>query len=167
MTLVYITEDAAGDPLDIGRKTRAVSPAMQRALRSRDGGCRFPGCTHDRFVDAHHIRHWADGGETSFDNLALLCRHHRLVHEGGFGVERIANGALRFTRPDGQIIAEHPRLSACGSPGGLRASLLHAGKQPPNALDWVIPEGVLNLDLAISGLIQVEEGKVFNAERPS
>jgi len=86
-SLLRITEGAAGNPLDIGRKTRAVSPAMQRALRSRDHGCRFPGCTHHRFVDAHHIRHWADGGETSLDNLVLLCRHHhRLVHEGGFGV---------------------------------------------------------------------------------
>ncbi len=63
-SLLRITEDDAGNPLDIGRKTRAVSPAMHRALRSRDGGCRFPGCTHERFVDAHHIRHWADGGVT-------------------------------------------------------------------------------------------------------
>jgi hypothetical protein len=67
-SLLHITEDSAGNPLDIGRKTRAVPPAMQRALRSRDGGCRFPGCTHERFVDAHHIEHWADGGETSIDN---------------------------------------------------------------------------------------------------
>ena len=114
-SLLRITDDAAGNPLDIGRKTRAVPPAMQRALRSRDGGCRFPGCTHDRFVDAHHIRHWANGGETSLDNLALLCRrHHRLVHEGGFGVARIANGALRFTRPDGRVIAEQHRGQADG-----------------------------------------------------
>ena len=58
---------------------------MQRALRSRDRGCRFPGCTHDRFIDAHHIKHWVNGGKISLDNLVLLCRrHHRLVHEGSF-----------------------------------------------------------------------------------
>jgi hypothetical protein len=42
--LLHITEDDAGNPLDIGRKTRAVPPALRRALQSRDGGCRFPGC---------------------------------------------------------------------------------------------------------------------------
>jgi len=150
-SLLRITDDAAGNPLDIGRKTRAVPPAMQRALRSRDRGCRFPGCTHDRFVDAHHIRHWANGGETSLDNLALLCRrHHRLVHEGGFGVERIADGALRFLRPDGRVIAEHPRLPDAHDVKGSR-------RQSTDAADWIIPAGALDLDLAISGLIQSGE----------
>ena len=58
-SLINITEDEAGNPLDIGRKTRAVPPAIHCALKLRDGGCRFPGCTRYRFVDAHHIRHWA------------------------------------------------------------------------------------------------------------
>ena len=70
---------------------------MHRALRSRDGGCRFPGCTNTRFVDGHHIKHWADGGETSLDNLVLLCRrHHHLVHEGGFACEKSADGEVFF-----------------------------------------------------------------------
>jgi hypothetical protein len=73
---------------------------MRRALVARDGGCRFPGCTHTKFVDGHHIRHWANGGETSLDNLVLLCRrHHRLVHEGGFGCEKTADGEVVFTNP--------------------------------------------------------------------
>jgi hypothetical protein len=156
-SLLRITDDAAGNPLDIGRKTRAVPPAMQRALRSRDNGCRFPGCTHDRFVDAHHIRHWANGGETSLDNLVLLCRrHHRLVHEGGFGVERIAGGALRFTRPDGRVIAGHPRLPDARAIDGLCNSIPAARGQPIDAADWSIPEGVLDLDLAVSGLMRNE-----------
>ena len=151
-SLLRITEDAAGNPLDIGRKTRAVPPAMQRALRSRDHGCRFPGCTHNRGVDAHHIKHWVNGGETSLGNLVLLCRHHhRLVHEGGFGVKRIANGALRFTRPDGQAIAEHPRLPAARNIGDFHNA---AHSQPVDAMDWVIPAGALDLDLAVGGLIQ-------------
>jgi len=82
-----------------GRKTRVVAPATRRALARRDGGCRFPGCTHQRFVDAHHVKHWAHGGETRLTNLVLLCRrHHVLVHEGGFRVkaEHPAKGATRF-----------------------------------------------------------------------
>ena len=83
-SLVPIVEDEDGNPLNIGRKTRSISAPMRRALNSRDRGCRFPGCTHTRYVDAHHIHHWADGGETSTENLVSLCRfHHRKVHEGG------------------------------------------------------------------------------------
>jgi len=77
--LVQWHETAEGEPLSVGRKTRTIPPAIRRALRRRDGGCRFPGCSATRFVDAHHVHHWADGGETCMDNLVLLCRrHHRL-----------------------------------------------------------------------------------------
>ncbi len=71
-------ETRDGSTLDVGRRTRTIPPAIRRALNRRDQGCRFPGCTAHRFVDAHHIHHWADGGETRLDNLVLLCRrHHR------------------------------------------------------------------------------------------
>jgi hypothetical protein len=104
-SLVRITEDAKGTPLDIGRKTRSIPPALRRALSSRDQGCRFPGCTHRRFVDGHHIHHWAAGGATDLANLVLLCRgHHRLVHEGGFTLRRLDDGALVFARPDGRPV---------------------------------------------------------------
>jgi len=106
--VVPIRENAFGEPLAIGRRSRSIPPAISRALRVRDGGCRFPGCTHSRFVDGHHIEHWAEGGETSLDNLVLLCRHHhRLVHEGGFGCRRDDSGEIVFSdrqsRPVSQI----------------------------------------------------------------
>src|SRR5690606_209625 len=79
--LLTVLEDSHGNVLNVGRKTRTVSPMLRRALMIRDHCCRFPGCTESRFVDAHHIHHWCDGGETSLENLVLLCRrHHRLVH---------------------------------------------------------------------------------------
>ena len=84
---------------------------MRRALRVRDKGCRFPGCTNTRFVDGHHIEHWADGGETSLDNLVLLCRHHHhLVHEGGFVCEKSLNGAINFKNPREQALESSPRM---------------------------------------------------------
>ncbi len=102
--LVGVVEGAKGEPLAVGRRTRAVPPAIRRALRVRDGGCRFPGCDRSRYVHAHHIRHWADGGETRLDNLVTLCsQHHRQVHEGGYGV-RVRDGEIQFTRPDGRVI---------------------------------------------------------------
>ena len=94
-----------GEPLSIGRKSRVIPPAMRRSLQSRDRQCRFPGCTHQHFIDSHHIHHWSEGGETGLDNLVLLCRHHhRLVHEGGFGCERDGAGNVIFTDPAGMKI---------------------------------------------------------------
>jgi hypothetical protein len=102
-SLLTVLESEQGEPLNVGRKTRSIPPAIRRALNTRDGGCRFPGCTHQRYVDAHHIEHWADGGETKLSNLVTLCRlHHRLVHEGEITIETLPGGGWRFLRPDGR-----------------------------------------------------------------
>jgi len=102
--LVSIGRGTDGSVLAVGRKTRTISPALRRALEVRDRGCRFPGCGL-RFTDAHHVRHWADGGETKLDNLLLLCsHHHRLVHEQGWKVEWWGKERLpAFIDPRGQV----------------------------------------------------------------
>jgi hypothetical protein len=125
--LVPVLHDG-GEILSVGRKTRAVPPAIRRALRLRDRGCRFPGCTHTRHVDAHHVRHWADGGETKLSNLVELCSgHHRLLHEGGYGLRVTDDGALVFTRPDGERIPDVPRpLVLTGDPVAVLAAGNHA-----------------------------------------
>jgi hypothetical protein len=106
---VILGEDENGEPLNIGRKTRTVPTAIKRALMAKDKSCAFPGCHHTRFVDAHHIQHWSAGGETSLDNLLLLCsQHHKLVHEGGFAIERDYQDDWFFKRPDGRAVP------ACG-----------------------------------------------------
>ncbi len=106
-TIVKLVETPAGEPVDLGRKTRTIAPALRRALQARDGGCRFPGCDRTRFTEGHHVRHWADGGETKLANLVTLCGfHHRLVHEGGFGLSATDDGVFVFTRPDGSSIPE-------------------------------------------------------------
>ena len=116
--LVGVVEGAKGEPLAVGRRTRAVPPAIRRALRVRDGGCRFPGCDRSRYVHAHHIKHWADGGETRLDNLVTLCsQHHRQVHEGGYGV-RMNAGEIQFTRPDGRVIPPAGRPGLTHGPHG-------------------------------------------------
>lgn len=108
--IVSMTEDASGAVLNVGRRRRSVPAALRRALERRDRTCRFPGC-RARYCDAHHITHWADGGETSLDNLVLLCRtHHRRVHEEGWSVELYGTpGRARFTRPDGTELPDVPR----------------------------------------------------------
>jgi len=106
-SVIAIVEDENGEPLNVGRKTRTIPPAIRRALHARDkDGCRFPGCTNKHFVDGHHIQHWAQGGETRLSNLVLLCRfHHRQVHEGGVHVQVLDDGALRFTVKEGRSFA--------------------------------------------------------------
>ena len=99
---------ARSEPLDIGRRTAVVPPAIRRAVIARDRRCRFPGCDRPQtWCDAHHIVHWADGGPTAMSNLVLLCRrHHRLVHErGGFRLE-LSDGRPMFSRPDGSRLVD-------------------------------------------------------------
>jgi hypothetical protein len=105
-SVVRVVMAGRSEPLDVGRKTPVVAPAMRRALVVRDRGCRFPGCERPQgWCDAHHVLHWADGGPTAVANLVLLCRrHHRRVHSG-FGVRMVA-GEPEFSRPDGSILAE-------------------------------------------------------------
>lgn len=96
-----VITSGASEPLDVGRRTPVVPAGMRRALVVRDRGCRFPGCGRPQaWSDAHHVRHWADGGETALPNLVLLCRpHHRAVHED-FGV-KMRDGRPVFARKDG------------------------------------------------------------------
>ena len=100
-----MTEDERGTPLTVSRKQRTVSTPIRRAIWARDRHCTFPGCHRTRLVEAHHVHHWVEGGETSVDNLTLLCWfHHRLLHEGGFGIRRDYRGERYFVRPDGRTI---------------------------------------------------------------
>jgi len=100
-----------------GRRSRTIPPAVRRALRTRDRGCRFPGCENRRFLDAHHVHHWSRGGPTTLGNLLLLCRrHHRLVHEGGYRVDPEGN----FFYPWGQPFPAVPTLPR-GDPAELAA----------------------------------------------
>lgn len=74
---------------DVGRKTRAINAGLRRMLVARDKGCAFPGCTRPpKHCEAHHIRHWSDGGETNLTNLVLLCRrHHDLIHHSQWQIQ--------------------------------------------------------------------------------
>ncbi|MFT4720862.1 MAG: hypothetical protein ACI9SB_002034 [Candidatus Azotimanducaceae bacterium] len=108
-SLVTVVEDEAGNPLSAGRKNRVVSPPMKRALLGRDKCCRFPGCSHDKWLDAHHVMHWADGGDTSMDNTLLLCStHHRLLHEGGFTIQKNFADEWYFRNGDGKALPQYP-----------------------------------------------------------
>ena len=109
-----VLENDRGEVLNIGRRSRTVPRHIAHALTIRDGGCRFPGCGRRRWTDAHHIRHWADGGETSLDNLITLCRyHHRSLHREEYRIE-LGAGELIFIDARGRPMppAIHPQFAS-------------------------------------------------------
>jgi hypothetical protein len=149
---VVMHHDADGRITEVGARTRTIPPSLRRALQHRDQGCRFPGCG-SRYTQGHHIQHWAQGGPTKLSNLVLLCRrHHRSVHEDGFQVERLDDGAVQFRRPNGWILPEVPEppdvpddaADVLGSQNAAAGIHVDAGSLRP---DW---DGTrLNLGYAI------------------
>ena len=111
--------NSKGRVIDVGRRTRRVSEALRCVLIARDGGCVWPGCdAPPSRCDAHHIKHWADGGLTNADNLALLChRHHILLHEGRYRIKPVGD-AWVVLRPDGTRL--HTPLAASGGDNDSR-----------------------------------------------
>ena len=109
--------ESGGRVTGFGRQGRVVPGPMHRVLRHRDVGCRFPGCERKRWLHAHHVIHWADGGATTLQNLVLLCHaHHRLIHEGGWRVTGKADGVLRFRDPRGRATKRIPTEPAPDAP---------------------------------------------------
>ena len=133
---VVLTETVDGQPLSIGRKSRVIPKAIERAVRARDRDCcTFPGCRNRRFLECHHVEHWAQGGETNLDNLLLLCtKHHTLVHEGGFRIDKDYLDRWAFFRPDGIAVPEVGYVSGADEyppAGGLLSVVENAVRERP------------------------------------
>jgi hypothetical protein len=151
-SVVRIIENEKGEPLDVGRKTRTIPPAIRRALNARDRGCRFPGCCFKRYVDGHHVKHWANGGETKLSNLVTLCHfHHRLVHEGGAEILVLDDGAFRFVKANGESF-DSPAPPA-GNMNALFAMHESIRISPKTAITQWAGES-LDLGLAVDVLMQ-------------
>ncbi len=151
--VVHVTEDEHGTPLSIGRKTRSIPSSIKRALTRRDHCCRFPGCSNRVYLHGHHIIHWADGGETSLENIVSMCSfHHRFVHEYGYRVALGPDQQPQFFDLRGDIVEAVP---AQRHPSGLGLSSIHRMNEPlvitprtnaprwdgdPVNYDWVIED---------------------------
>jgi len=180
-SLLVVEQDGAGNVLDIGRRSRIIPPAMSRALAVRDGGCcQFPGCCESRYVEGHHIKHWADGGETKLDNLLTLCKfHHRELHKGRYfisvkptshlneGSERFAERLCfstveryfdsPFSRSEDFVIAPNPAEFTCACCGfdELEKSLprkIYDGITAKTAVTkWLGDK--MDLEMAVDGML--------------
>lgn len=152
-----LLEGADGSPLDLGRSQRTPSIRLRRALRRRDGGCRFPGCGQRRFLHAHHIVHWSHGGETKLWNLILLCgRHHRLLHEGGFRIESRAGGEFAFFDRNGQRVPEVPPAVPVGGPPLAVQNELAGLAIDPETCRSLGNGGAYDLGMTIDALVSAE-----------
>jgi hypothetical protein len=109
-TINRVLLDSESMVIDVGRSKRVVSEPGRRALKARDGSCRWPGCNRPASRSAaHHLVHWIHGGTTDLDNLILLChRHHWLVHEGGWQIVRGDDGRM-LTFPPTVSFGPRPR----------------------------------------------------------
>ena len=150
-TVTVLEQD--GLPASVGRRRRTVPPALRRLVQARDDGrCRFPGRERRRHLHAHHRRHWAEGGETSLENLVLLCfHHHRLVHEGSFTIEAGEGGELRFRNRHGVLCPSVPR-SPPGSADALAADNRRAGLTITAETNRNGYGDHLDLNLAVAGI---------------
>jgi hypothetical protein len=167
--LVVIERD--GLPLSVGRRRRTVPPALRRLLAARDaGGCRWPGCDRRRHLAAHHRRHWARGGETSLDNLVLLCtQHHRLVHEGGYTIEPDPTDVrrLRFRNRHGVL---HPTAPSRPPPGPPAAFTHHDERRRLQIDPRTNRHGCgerMDLNLTVAALQHVLDGCVEAVTQPA
>jgi hypothetical protein len=100
-SIARVLLDSESIVIDVGRSKRVVSEPARRALRARDGSCRWPGCDRPAsWSAAHHVVHWIHGGTTDLDNLILLChRHHWMVHEGNWQIVRGDDGRMLTIPP--------------------------------------------------------------------
>ncbi len=155
--VVIVAEDEHGTPLSVGRKHRTVTGGLKRALARRDPHCQFPGCPNSVFLEAHHIKHWTDGGTTDLVNLVNLCTHHHdLLHEHHFAID--AGRPPRFFDDVGRAI-EHvparPQPANLGWPAIRAANVNLEIREHTNLCRW---DGAdIEYEAAIAELCRLED----------
>jgi hypothetical protein len=160
--VVEVVEGEHGAPLSVGRKRRTIPGSMKRALLQRDRTCRFPGCGNRLYLEAHHIVHWADGGETSLLNMLTVCSfHHRYVHEYGCSIELHADGP-HFLDRRGRRILDAPPPSRPPDLGWEAILAQHAELQitaSANEPQW---DGApIDHEAVIDALVSVEQAEAI------
>jgi len=103
---VTVTDPVTGRPTHTGTTSRRPTAAQRRRVEIRDTTCIFPGCRMPAIrSDIDHTVAVEDGGETTDDNLAPLCRyHHSIKHRHHWTYQRNSHGDYVWTTQLGQIV---------------------------------------------------------------
>jgi Domain of unknown function (DUF222)/HNH endonuclease len=160
--VVEIALDKHGALLSVGRKRRTISGSMKRALLQRDRTCRFPGCGNRLYLEAHHIVHWADGGDTSLQNMVACCSfHHRFVHEYGCSIELHADGP-HFLDRRGRRIVDAPPPSRPPDLGWEAILARHAELQITASANEPLWDGArIDYGAVVDALVGVEQAEAI------
>jgi 5-methylcytosine-specific restriction endonuclease McrA len=159
-TVSVMLHDAAGEVLNVGRRSRTATARIRRAVRERDRyRCTFAGC-ESRRTDLHHIIYWRNGGCTSMTNCLLLCRtHHTLVHDRGYIITRGQHGWV-FTTPGGTTLPPAGQLP----PADRDIAALHGAGITPATI--TPPHSGERLDLNLAIWIALNNGRIRQEQAP-
>ena len=145
-----------------GGKAPAIPAATRCAIRRRDKGCRFPGCSARAFTNIHHLQHRAKGGSNEHENLLELCwHHHRLGHEGGWNIQTDQRGHVLAIRPNGNVLREPPPVPAADANTIADDNTAYGITITP---DTCIPRWYgekLDLDHIITGLLCIDHPELI------
>jgi hypothetical protein len=162
---VQVLVEDAGVPLWLGNDVRLASRQQRRALRSRSGGCQFPGCRQTRHVQAHHVVFHGANGSSGLDNFVLLCTfHHHRLHEGVFSVVALGRQSFEFRNRWGRVIGP-PGLEPCADPA--------AGTPPdiepdtPRSIGRGEPLTEFGLDVLLHGLLELSRSSAPSRAAPA
>jgi len=98
--LAIFADDCRDVPLYLGRSKRVASPGQRLVLHARDRGCTRPGCTVPGYgTQVHHIRRWAEGGESNIDEEVLACGPCNRLAENGWRVRVRTDGFVEWIPP--------------------------------------------------------------------
>ncbi|KAA5831984.1 DUF222 domain-containing protein [Saccharopolyspora hirsuta] len=111
-------------PLDVGTTQRTAPTHIRAALLQRDGVCAFPGCDRPPGTpQAHHIKHWIDGGPTEINNMVMLCpHHHRRIHDQHWSIT-MQRGRPMFTPPSSVDTSRKPKPGGKALPAAYQDTL--------------------------------------------
>ena len=92
--------DGGGRTAQIRSQGRFATRTQMAVLAARDQGCTFPDCDAPaEWCEAHHIEPWSRGGQTTVDNLTLLCPFHHRWFEGSGWESTFRSGLPAWTPP--------------------------------------------------------------------
>jgi hypothetical protein len=157
---IRLATEREGETIDVGRRTRSIPVALERAILDRDRSrCRFPGCTQQGRLQVHHRRHWSRGGTTDVRNCFLVCLyHHKVLHEGAWHAEGDAAGALTFVDPLGRRMPEVLLPPPKTDPNAIRRD--NVEREVTITAETIQPRWYagdrLDLDHAVASLCQLE-----------